>query len=498
MAFDGPAEKGFSRLTMTGEFTFDPATGEILEPARANMLELSVSELSAALKRTLEDAYGHVRVRGEVGRVSRPSSGHCYFDLKDQNASIAAVVFKGSLARLRHKPEEGMEVIVTGRITTFAGASKYQIIVETVEPAGQGALMAMLDERRRKLAAEGLFDDARKRPMPALPGVIAVVTSPTGAVIRDILHRLADRFPRRVLVWPVRVQGEGCAGEVAAAIAGLNAITPGGPIPRPDLIIVARGGGSLEDLWGFNEEIVVRAAAASAIPLISAIGHETDTTLIDYAADLRAPTPTAAAEHAVPVRADLLAQLATLGARQRQAAARRLAEARLRLRAAKLPRVEDTAASARQRFDMAAGRLSQALVSNLRIHRTDFQRTAARLNPQALKLANARRADALERLAADQRYFIAEGLRRRRERLQNQAKLLQSLSYREVLKRGFALVRTQGTGEPLHGVADARPLLAVAIEFHDGSVAARIEEPSATPRGKRRAGSPPGEQGSLF
>ncbi len=331
-----------------------------------------------------------------------------------------------------------------------------------------------------------------------LPGVIAVVTSPTGAVIRDILHRLADRFPRRVLVWPVRVQGENCASEVAAAISGLNALAPGGPIPRPDVIIVARGGGSLEDLWGFNEEAVVRAAAASTIPLISAIGHETDTTLIDFAADLRAPTPTAAAEHAVPVRADLLSQLASLGARQRQAAARRLAEARLRLRAAKLPRAEDAAAAARQRLDVAAGRLSQALQSNLRIHRTDFQRTAARLNPQALRLANARRADALERLAADQRYFIAEGVRRRRERLDVQAKLLQSLSYRAVLKRGFALVRAQGSGEPLHGAGDAQPGLAVAIEFHDGSVAARIEEPSASARGKRRTGPTPGEQGSLF
>jgi exodeoxyribonuclease VII large subunit len=498
MAFDGPAEKGFSRLTMTADFTFDPATGEILDPPRANTLELSVSELSAALKRTLEDAYGYVRVRGEVSKVSRPASGHCYFDLKDDAASIAAVVFKGGLARLRHKPEQGMEVVVTGRITTFAGQSRYQIIVETLEPAGQGALMAMLEDRRRKLAAEGLFDTARKRPLPMLPRVIAVVTSPTGAVIRDILHRLADRFPRHVLVWPVRVQGETCAAEVAAAIEGLNAISPGGTLPRPDIIIVARGGGSLEDLWGFNEEAVVRAAAASAIPLISAIGHETDTTLIDLAADLRAPTPTAAAEHAVPVRADLLSQLASLDARQRQAAARRLAEARLRLRAAKLPRAEDAAAAARQRFDVAAGRLTQALLANLRIHRGDFQRVAARLNPQALRLANARRRDTLERLAADQRYFIADGVRRRREQLEGQGKLLQSLSYREILKRGFALVRAQGTGEPLHAAGDTHPSQAVAIEFHDGCVAARIEGPTAVPRGKRRGGTSSTDQGSLF
>ena len=483
---------------MTGELTIDPATGEILEAPRVNALELSVSELSAALKRTLEDAYGHVRVRGEVSKVSRPASGHCYFDLKDETASIAAVVFKGGLARLRHKPEQGMEVVVTGRITTFAGQSRYQIIVETLEPAGQGALMLMVEERRRKLAAEGLFDAARKRPLPMLPGVIAVVTSPTGAVIRDILHRLADRFPRHVLVWPVRVQGETCAAEVAAAIEGLNAIAPGGTPPRPDLIIVARGGGSLEDLWGFNEEAVVRAAAASAIPLISAVGHETDTTLIDLAADLRAPTPTAAAEQAVPVRADLLSRLASLAARQRQAAARRLAEARLRVRAARLPRAEDAVGAARQRFDVAAGRLAQALLSNVRVHRGDFQRAAARLNPQTLRLAMARRGDALDRLAADQRYFIAEILRRRRERLDVQGKLLQSLSYREILKRGFVLVRAQTSGEPLHTAAETHASQAVALEFHDGCVAARIEGPTAMPRGRRRTGAPSADQGSLF
>jgi len=498
MAFDGLAEKGFSRLTMNGELTIDPATGEILEAPRANALELSVSELSAALKRTLEDAYGYVRVRGEVSKVSRPASGHCYFDLKDESASIAAVVFKGGLARLRHKPEQGMEVVVTGRITTFAGQSRYQIVVETLEPAGLGALMAMLDERRRKLAAEGLFDAARKRPLPMLPGVIAVVTSPTGAVIRDILHRLADRFPRHVLVWPVRVQGETCAAEVAAAIEGLNAIPPGGTPPRPDLIIVARGGGSLEDLWGFNEEAVVRAAAASAIPLISAVGHETDTTLIDLAADLRAPTPTAAAEQAVPVRADLLSQLASLAARQRQAAARRLAEARLGLRAAKLPRAEDAVGAARQRFDVAAGRLAQALSSNVRIHRGDFQRAAALLNPQTLRLAIARRSDALDRLVADHRFFSAEALRRRRERLDAQGKLLQSLSYREILKRGFVLVRAQTSGEPLHAAGETHPSQAVALEFHDGCIGARIEGPTAMPRGKRRGGAPSTDQGSLF
>ncbi|MBN8631597.1 MAG: exodeoxyribonuclease VII large subunit, partial [Rhodobacterales bacterium] len=282
---------------------------------QGNQPEYTVSELSGAVKRVIEGEFGLVRVRGEVGRVSRPASGHLYFDLKDDRSVIAAISWKGQVARMQVRPEEGMEVVATGRMTTFPGQSKYQLIVEDVAPAGAGALMAMLEKRRAALQAEGLFDQGRKKPIPYLPKVIGVVTSPSGAVIRDILHRLRDRFPRHVLVWPVAVQGQDCAAQVAAAIKGFNALPEGGPIPRPDVLIVARGGGSLEDLWGFNEEVVVRAAAASAIPLISAVGHETDTTLIDYAADLRAPTPTAAAELAVPVRLDLLAGLETLGAR---------------------------------------------------------------------------------------------------------------------------------------------------------------------------------------
>src|ERR1700726_1351815 len=280
------------------------------EPARLNIREWTVSELSAALRKTVEDAFGYVRVRGEIsGYRGAHSSGHCYFALKDDSAKIEAVVWKTAYARMRIKPEEGLEVIVTGRLTTYPGQSKYQIVVETLEPAGLGALMALLEERKKRLAGEGLFDAARKRRLPYLPEVIGVITAPTGAVIRDILHRLADRFARHVIVWPVRVQGEGAAEQVAAAIRGFNALPAAGPIARPDLIIVARGGGSLEDLWSFNEESVVRAAAESMIPLISAVGHETDVTLIDFAADRRAPTPTAAAEMAVPVRADLIAEL---------------------------------------------------------------------------------------------------------------------------------------------------------------------------------------------
>ncbi|KAF0226445.1 MAG: exodeoxyribonuclease VII large, partial [Beijerinckiaceae bacterium] len=301
----------------------------------SNTPELSVSDLAGALKRTIEDAFGQVRLRGEISGYRGPhSSGHVYFSLKDQNAKIDAVIWKGVFSRIKFRPEDGLEVIATGRITTFPGKSSYQIIVEQMEPAGVGALMALLEERRRKLQAEGVFDSARKRKLPYLPVVIGIVTSPTGAVIRDMIHRISDRFPREVLVWPVRVQGEGSAVEVAAAIRGFNAlpIAPksgsrfsgggDGPISRPDVIVVARGGGSLEDLWSFNEEIVVRAAAESDIPLVSAIGHETDWTLLDLVADVRAPTPTAAAEMIVPVRADLVADTRAHAARLAGAMAR--------------------------------------------------------------------------------------------------------------------------------------------------------------------------------
>src|ERR1700679_2583193 len=299
--------------------------------AKANLPEFSVSEIAAALKRTVEDSFPFVRVRGEISGLKFHSSGHVYFDLKDDKAVLNAVIWRGQAQRLRVKPEQGLEVVCTGRISTYAGSSRYQIIVEQVELAGLGALMAMLEERKKRLTAEGLFAAERKKKLPYLPDVIGVVTSPTGAVIRDIMHRLAARFPRRVLLWPVAVQGERAASEIAAAIRGFNALPVGGPVPRPDVLIVARGGGSIEDLMAFNEEIVVRAAAESAIPLISAVGHETDTTLIDFASDARAPTPTAAAEMAVPVREDLLAQVLDHGARLWQALRRVVADRRERL-----------------------------------------------------------------------------------------------------------------------------------------------------------------------
>ncbi|NAZ36426.1 exodeoxyribonuclease VII large subunit [Rubellimicrobium sp. CFH 75288] len=334
----------------------EPQTG-------ANVPEWRVSDLAQAIRRTLEGGFSFVRVRGEVGRVTRASSGHLYFDLKDANAVLSAVSWKGQAARLTARPEEGQEVVAIGRLTTFPPQSRYQMVVEDVIPAGAGALMAQLEARRRKLAAEGLFDVARKRPIPFLPRVIGVVTSPQGAVIRDILHRLRDRFPREVLVWPVAVQGTTCAPEVAAAVRGFNALAPGGRIPRPDLIIVARGGGSIEDLWGFNDEAVVRAVAESAIPVISAVGHETDTTLIDHAADLRAPTPTAAAELAVPVRAELAERIAGHGGRLHRGLRLALRQRQQRLgdlgRA--LPRGEAILGAAGQRLDLLAQRLPAAL-----------------------------------------------------------------------------------------------------------------------------------------
>src|ERR1700753_1715999 len=332
-------------------------------PPAENLLntpEFTVTELSSALKRTVEDAYGHVRVRGEISGFRGPhSSGHCYFALKDESAKIEAVIWKGVHGRMRFKPQEGLEGIATGKLTTYPGSSKYQIVIEATEPAGIGALMALMEERKKKLGAEGLFDEARKQLLPWLPEVIGVVTSPTGAVIRDILHRLEDRFPRRVLVWPVKVQGEGSAEQVAAAIRGFNALPAGGRIPRPDVLIVARGGGSLEDLMAFNEEIVLRAVAACRIPLISAVGHETDTTLIDFVSDRRAPTPNAAAEIATPVLAELRGLVAELSGRMHRCGGRVVEDRRGRVETLgrSLARVPDLVELAGQRFNHATSRL---------------------------------------------------------------------------------------------------------------------------------------------
>ncbi|MBI2719690.1 MAG: exodeoxyribonuclease VII large subunit [Rhizobiales bacterium] len=448
----------------------DPETGEIRDTGKPNVGEYSVSELSHALKRTLEENFGHVRVRGEISGYRGPhTSGHCYFSIKDEGARLDAVIWRGSFGRLKSKLQEGLEVIATGRITSYPGKSSYQIIIENVEPAGVGALMALLEERKKKLAAEGLFDSSRKKPIPYLPRLIGVVTSPTGAVIRDILHRLNDRFPRHVLVWPVRVQGETSAAEVAAAIAGFNRMEP-----RPDVIIVARGGGSLEDLWSFNEEIVVRAAAASDIPLIAAVGHETDTTLIDFAADHRAPTPTAAAEQAVPVRSQLIDKVAGLSGRLKGGVWRSQEERRTRLRSAAraLPKPDDILALARQRHDAAAGRLTQALRANTQIHRSRLERLAGRLTLRPMRQQVVRERERLDRLGQGAARAMALALDRRRHALVTQTKLFASLSYRSVLQRGFALVRDAG-GQPVRAAAEVKPAQELAIEFADGRIKVR-------------------------
>lgn len=471
----------------------------------ANVGEYTVAELSDRLKRTIEDTFGHVRVRGEISGYRGPhSSGHCYFALKDENAKIDAVVWRGAFARLRFKPEEGMEVVASGRLTTYPNRSSYQIVIDALEPAGVGALMALLEERKRRLAAEGLFEAARKRPLPYLPAVIGVITSPTGAVIRDILHRLADRFPRRVLVWPVRVQGETSAAEVAGAIAGFNALAPGGPVPRPDLLVVARGGGSIEELWGFNEEIVVRAAAASHIPIIAAVGHETDWTLLDLVADMRAPTPTAAAEMAVPVRAELMATLDDLAGRMRRALLRCLNEWRVALAGAAraLPRPAELLARPRQRFDFAASRLVQALRANTHAHAVRCARVSTRLSRRALTDRLDRERRRADDLAARAARAMPRLVAQHRRHLAATAKLFESLNYRSVLRRGYALVR-DASGTALRAVAAVRPGMVLEIEFADGRIGATADGGAAPARKAKRPSAAPskeprGGQGSLF
>ncbi|NDD08875.1 MAG: exodeoxyribonuclease VII large subunit [Rhodobacteraceae bacterium] len=363
-----------------------------------NHPEFSVSEISGAIKRVIEGEFSHVRIKGEIGRVSFPRSGHVYLDLKDERAVLSAVIWKGVATHLQVRPEEGLEVVATGRITTFGGQSKYQLVIEDLKPAGVGALMAMLEKRKAMLAAEGLFDASRKKSIPFLPEVIGVVTSPSGAVIRDILHRLRDRFPRKVLIWPVAVQGDKCAPEVARAIAGFNGLTTGGAVPRPDVLIVARGGGSLEDLWGFNEEIVARAAASSDIPLISAVGHETDTTLIDFVSDLRAPTPTAAAELAVPVRHELAATLNEYGARMARALSTTLERRRQRVEdlSRALPKPEALFAYERQKLDHLSESLPKALMTRIQKSRMRLSDVGAVLRPSIAQSKYQRAKDQLD------------------------------------------------------------------------------------------------------
>jgi exodeoxyribonuclease VII large subunit len=523
----------------------------------SNLPELTVSELSSAIRRTLEGAYGYVRLRGEIsGFRGAHSSGHCYFALKDERAKIEAVIWRSTVQGLRIKPAEGLEVIATGRVSTFPGSSRYQIVIDALEPAGIGALMALFEERKRKLAAEGLFDEARKKSLPGMPRVIGIVTSPTGAVIRDMLAGFTERFPACVLLWPVRVQGETCATEVAAAIRGFNALAPDGSIPRPDVLIVARGGGSLEDLWGFNEEVVARAAAVSAIPLISAVGHETDWTLIDFVADARAPTPTKAAEWVVPKYGDLIQRTDDSGLRLRSTARRALEHMRKHLVAVAraLPRRQDLITLPRQRYDAVERRLGRALLANSRAHglhlarlasrlsprlvagrlarardrlelldrrtsgsllrtigpqRSRLERAVARLRPQAIGERVTRCLEHVDALGTRARYAVAGGLVRHRRHLVSSGKLLTSLSYQGVLQRGYALVRDE-RGRSIRSVQDVAAGQRLEIELADGHLdvcanssgrARSVPEQQQRTRvepAKTKSGARAGKQGSLF
>ncbi len=535
---------------MTQDMDFDgPPDPQAQEGANAPAL--SVSEIAGAVKKTLETRFGQVRVRGEVSGYRGPhSSGHAYFTLKDEGARLEAVIWRGVFQKLPIPPEEGMEVVASGRLSSYPGTSKYQLIIERLVPAGEGALMAMLQARKRKLAAEGLFDPARKKPLPFLPETVGVVASPTGAVIRDILHRIMDRFPRRVILWPAAAQGERCAQEVSAGIRGFNALPSGGPIPRPDVIIVARGGGSLEDLWGYNEEIVARAAAESRIPLISAVGHETDVTLVDFAADKRAPTPTAAAEMAVPVRAGLVALLEDLDARRRGALRRGLEDrrAKLRDRARALPRPESLLDSPRQRLDGAAASLPRALALWRAAQERRFSEASGRLEAargrlserrtgaaKALAVAGERLGHAPRRLiavkrrdwaarplpalqpalsrrgerlgaAAERLDSAARAVRTNRaERLRGLGQLLESYSFKGVLARGFALAR-DAEGRPIRSAAALNPGDILTLTLQEGEARTRVlgpeeggePEPRPAPKPRRKAASKAEPAADLF
>jgi len=459
--------------------TADPQVARLLAEERPgdNAQAMSVSELSLALKRTVEDRFGHVRVRGEISGYKRAASGHIYFSLKDDNARLDAVMWKGGAARLPFAPEDGLEVVATGKLTTYAGRSNYQIVVDSLEVAGEGAMMLLFEKLKARLAAEGLFAPERKKKLPPLPRTIGVVTSPTGAVIRDILHRLADRFPTHVIVWPVLVQGEGAAAQISRAVNGFSAMPQNGPATRADLVIVARGGGSIEDLWAFNDEAVVRAVADCTIPIISAVGHETDTTLCDFAADLRAPTPTAAAEIAVPVRNDLLQRVGQLGLRMANSVRKHvdLAAERLEAQRRLMPRLSDLAAPHQQRTDDLAERLRQSLRTRVGKAEIAYSGPAMMLHPRLLT----RR--------------VEQG----QQRLDALARLAGSLHPEAPLKRGFARV-TDADGKTIMSRAAAVTAGDVTLRFVDGEVGSVVvgaaPPRSATPKPTQQTVN----QGNLF
>ena len=469
-----------------------------------NAKPYSVSELAFALKRTLEEAYGFVRLRGEISKVTNHANGHIYLTLKDERAAIDGVVWKGQVRGLAIRPEQGLEVIVTGKITAYPAGSRYQIVIETMEPAGVGALLAQLERLKGRLAEEGLFAAERKQALPALPAVVGVITSPTGAVIRDILHRIRDRWPCRVIVWPVVVQGDAAAAQVAAAIRGFEALEPGGAIPRPDVLIVARGGGSVEDLWAFNDEALARAVAACSIPLISAVGHETDTTLIDFVSDRRAPTPTAAAEMATPVLAELKALVSDFGARMHRTGGRAVEDRRGRVEAAgrALTRVTDMVELATQRFGIVSGRLAAGLARNAAAHERDLVRISGRLSPLLLQRPQAVQRQRLDGFVGRLQPGVLRGLERASERLEALAKLYAAVDPERPLRRGFARV-TRADGSIVHAGAALIGGEEVAIKFGDQVTRqAVIEGAGADPpapkpaRPKPKAASSP--QGDLF
>jgi len=459
------------------DFLSSPDNEPLQPPSQSgsNVPELSVSELAYSLKRTLEDTYGRVRVRGELSRVKIHSSGHLYSDLKDADSVLNIVCWRGNVARLALKPEEGLDVVCTGKITSYPARSNYQMVVESMELAGEGALLKMLEERKKRLASEGLFDEGRKSKLPFLPQVIGVVTSPTGAVIRDILHRLEDRFPVSVVVWPVRVQGEGAAEEIVAAINGFSQLSESSGIQRPDLIIVARGGGSLEDLMPFNDEAVVRAVANCTIPLISAIGHETDTTLIDFASDLRAPTPTAAAELAVPERSKLLDFTIEAQNRLRSSLQRLIQQnsqnlAHLSARLGDPTRVLDVRT---QMLDHLSDQLGYGLESHIGRFEQKYLRLSARLLHPGQILALAQKN--LDHLCANLNRAKDTALQDRARKTDQSSKMLELLSFKSVLNRGFALVRDQN-GHLVTSVKEVAVQNSLKIELRDGSLKTLLEE----------------------
>lgn len=465
----------------------------------SNTPSFTVSELSSVLKRTVEDAFGFVSVKGEISQPKVAASGHCYLRLKDEGAVLDAIIWRGTMRKLSIKPNDGMEVIASGRLTTYSGRSSYQIIIESMELAGEGALLKLLEERRRKLAAEGLFDESCRKNLPLLPDVIGVVTSPTGAVIRDILHRIADRFPRRVIVWPVRVQGEGAAKEIAAAIAGFNALKTGSVIPRPDVIIVARGGGSLEDLWAFNEEVVVRATSVSGIPLIAAIGHETDWTLIDHAADRRAPTPTAAAEMVVPVRLDLLADIQQANGRLTQGMTRKLEENRIHLNGLVrgIPRLDMIVAQKTQDLDVLSERLSLGPRALLQAKAQDLAVLAARLNLDRFRRDIGRALTEMTALASRFVQASRRSVADNRSQFESILARLDSVSPKRVLERGYVMV-IDPDGCVVSNAVDVAPGTKWNLEFKDGKVGVHVDGavPKST-RFVRKAGGDSG-QGRLL